>query len=86
MAIGDKVLIWSDKMKTWSIPATVESKVNPRSYVVITSSGTRYRRNREQLRPHTSDKSTPPQHDTATATQDAQTPRRSARLSAKAKA
>ena len=92
LQIGDKVLVWSDSKKNWSIPATVETQVNPRSYTVMTSAGTRYRRNREQLRPHTSltttsqtpkdstNSSVPPPHSPT------QTPRRSARLAAKSPA
>ena len=86
MMIDEYVLIWSDKTKTWSIPAIVESQVNLRSYIVVTPNGTRYRRNREQLRPHVSKNMTSAshaQHTTIPDNQETQTPRRSARLAEK---
>ena len=48
--LGDIVLQKLDHERQWQNPATVLREVAPRSYIVQTSSGNQYRRNRKHLR------------------------------------
>ena len=54
LSVGDDVLIWHEPTETWAIPAKVIEINHPRSYWVATKAGTKYQRNRDQLRPHRS--------------------------------
>ena len=88
---GDNVLMWNEAKKDWSIRATVLSLVNPRSYMVMTASGTKYRRNREHLRldrcatpaPPAAPTNHIPAPPTVVSEPDNIPPRRSARLAAR---